>query len=408
MDIHPYDESRDLKHLQRIWYEVGWVENESQAASMKDFLSVGSCLTARMNGEAECSVQTVPGTVCHMDRTLSLCAVTAVTTSRVARKQGFAQKLTALQLAAAASQGSQVAALGMFDQGFYDKLGFGTGAYEHQFTFDPASLIVDVPFAVPARLNAKHWQQMHSAMVQRLPNHGSVTLTPPEMFKAETGFSENGHGLGYFDGDELTHFIWFEVRGEHGPYVINQMAYRSTAQLMELLSLLKSLADQVSSVKLMQPPHVQLQALLRQPLRQRRITRLSDHANEHRALAWWQLRLLNMACVAGYCWEGAAVKFNLQLTDPVEPLLRDQTAGSWQGIGGDYVVEISQSSSVSDGLQADLPTLRCSVNAFSRLFFGVASASVLQVSDDLDGPAELMASLDRAFCLPQPSFGWDF
>ena len=90
MDIYPYDESRDLKHLQRIWYEVGWVENESQAACMKDFLSVGSCLTARMAGEAECSVQTVPGTVHHLEQTLSLCAVTAVTTSRIARKIGRA------------------------------------------------------------------------------------------------------------------------------------------------------------------------------------------------------------------------------------------------------------------------------------------------------------------------------
>ncbi len=408
MDIYPYDESRDLKHLQRIWYEVGWVENESQAACMKDFLSVGSCLTARMAGEAECSVQTVPGTVHHLEQTLSLCAVTAVTTSRIARKQGFAQKLTALQLASSASEGVEVAALGMFDQGFYDKLGFGTGAYEHQFTFDPASLIVDVPFAAPTRLNAEHWRQMHASMVQRLPNHGSVTLTPPEMVKAEIGFTENGHGLGYFDGDELTHFIWFDVRGEHGPYVINQIAYRTTAQLLELLSLLKALADQVSSVKMMQPPHVQLQMLLRQPFRHRRITRLSDHSNEHRAVAWWQIRLLNMSCVSRYSWPGPPLKFNLQLTDPVADLLQDQAADSWQGIGGEYVVEFSQTSKVSEGREQPLPTLLCSVNAFSRLFFGVASASVLEVSDEFSAPAELLTSLDRVFCLPQPSFGWDF
>jgi hypothetical protein len=157
-----------------------------------------------------------------------------------------------------------------------------------------------------------------------------------------------------------------------------------------------------------QPPHVQLQMLLRQPFRHRRNSRLSDHSNEHRALAWWQMRLLSIACVARYSWLGAPLKFNLELTDPVTSLLQDQAVDSWQGIGGQYVTEFAPTSSVAAGREADLPTLHCSVNAFSRLFFGVASASLLEVSDDFSAPAELLVALDRVFQLPQPSFGWEF
>ena len=31
----------------------------------------------------------------------------------------------------------------MFEQGFYDQVGFGTGAYEHTIRFDPATLLVE-------------------------------------------------------------------------------------------------------------------------------------------------------------------------------------------------------------------------------------------------------------------------
>jgi len=245
-------------------------------------------------------------------------------------------------------------------------------------------------------------------MASRLRGHGGVVLDPPEMIKAEVGFTEKGYGLGYYDGDQLTHFFWFDARGEYGPYVINALAYRTTEQLLELLALLKALADQLSSVRMMQPPHVQLQALLKQPFRNRRTTRLSPHANEHRAVAWWQLRLLDLACLADYSWPGKPVRFNLELTDPISPELADQPEQSWRGIGGAYLIELAQASSVAAGADPSLPTLEASVNALSRLFFGVAPASVLAVSDDLAAPGSLLAGLDSALCMPQPSTGWDF
>ncbi|MEE2992431.1 MAG: hypothetical protein VX603_04565 [Gemmatimonadota bacterium] len=44
-------------------------------------------------------------------------------------------------------EGAEICVLSMFEQGFYDRLGFGTGPYEHKVRFDPAELMIDVLFA---------------------------------------------------------------------------------------------------------------------------------------------------------------------------------------------------------------------------------------------------------------------
>lgn len=406
MDIRPYDKARDLRNAERIWYEIGWVETPQQASFLKDFLSTGSCLTGCLNGGAECLVHTVPGSIRYLEEELKLCAVTAVTTSRIARKQGFAQKITALQLAEAALDGAEVAALGIFDQGFYDKVGFGTGSYEHTFKFDPATLLVNRKFGVPTRLDKGDWKDMHAAMTSRLRSHGGCNLDPPMLMKAEAGFAENGFGLGYYTGDELTHFFWCDAKGEHGPYVIAMIAYRNRDQLLELLALLKSLADQVSSVQMNEPQGLQLQSLLREPFRTRRNSKNSEHANRHHSAAWWQIRILNLAgCLARHHWPGEPFEFNLVLSDPIEPHLQDS---NWQGIGGDYVVTIGDRSSVVEGRKEGLPELVASVNAFSRLFFGVVSASGLGYTDRFEADSALLARLDAAFQLPTPRTTWDF
>jgi hypothetical protein len=42
------------------------------------------------------------------------------------------------------------------------------------------------------------------------------------------------------------------------------------------------------------------------------------------------------------------------------------------------------------------------------LLLGVVGASGLALSDELAGPAELLAGLDEAFCLPVARTTWDF
>jgi predicted acetyltransferase len=86
----------------------------------------------------------------HLEADLPMSCVAAVTTSRVARKQGFAARLTAKAIAADAADGALVSALGMFEQGFYNRLGFGTGCYEHLVWFNPAALRAGAPAGAAA------------------------------------------------------------------------------------------------------------------------------------------------------------------------------------------------------------------------------------------------------------------
>ena len=435
MEIRAYERERDLKAIQRIWCEIGWIDSKRGEKALADFLAAGSCLTAVLNGEPECMVHTTRDAMRYSNAArdpslnsnlasevtedLPMCAVTAVTTSRVARRLGFALRLTARQLAAGAQDGAALAVLGIFDQGFYDRLGFGTGSYDHFFRFDPATLQVDVPFRPPKRLTKNDWQAVHNAMMVRRRGHGGCVLTEPKLMKAEMGLRQNTFGFGYETEGKLSHCLWLGQKGaEHGPYRVEMFAYQNGDQLLELLALLKSLGDQVSLIDMPEPPDIQLQSLLNQPFRNRRNTRNSDFAASHNAEAWWQLRMLDVpACVEARDWPGAPVRFNLTLTDPVAGHLPD---APWRGCGGDYWISVGPSSCAEPGHRDDLPTLHASVGSFSRLWFGIATASSLAITDGMrmeepvnpglldEVPSNLLARLDHALCMPSPRLGWDF
>ena len=76
-------------------------------------------------------------------------------------------------------------------------------------------------------------------------------------------------------------------------------------------------------------------------------------------------------------------------------------SGGW-GLAGNYVVSIGEESNAVPGGEAGLPVLNASINAFSRMWFGVRSATALAVTDDLSGSGELLTRLDRALALPEP------
>ena len=183
-NILPYDHARDFKAVRRIHYEVGWLSNSAEAKAFEKMVPHLDGVVYPIDGEAECAVFTCPGAMRYLAEDVEMCAVLAVTTSRVARKLGAAKQLTAHALAAAAEAGNEIATLGMFEQGFYDQLGFGTGAYARAMRFDPATLTVDTPFRRPTRLGRKDWRRMHEAL-QRLAFH--LDLDPP--WKRVTGSS---------------------------------------------------------------------------------------------------------------------------------------------------------------------------------------------------------------------------
>ena len=409
MEIRLYDRQRDLAAVQRVWREIGWISTEAGAECLADFLAVGRSYVAALDGEAKALVHAVPGAMRYQDGDAPICAVTAATTSLVARGRGMALRLTARQVADGALAGAEVAVLGVFDQGFYDRLGFGTGSYDHYLRFDPATLAVDAAFRPPKRLTAEDAGAVHGAMLMRRRGHGGCVLHPPEVMQAELVWRPNGFGLGYEADGTLTHCVWMVAEGgalNRGPYSVQMLAYRTPEQLLELLAMLKSLADQISLIEMCEPQDIQLQSLLLRPFRHRRSTRSGDAAYHH-AEAWWQLRVLDVAaCVARRRWAGEAVRFNLELTDPVSAYLPQSP---WRGCQGDYRITIAENALAEPGRSPGWPSLKASVNAFSRLWFGVAPASSLAITDGLEtDDAALLPRLDEALRLPQPRLGWDF
>ena len=386
---------------------VGWGRGDEGAEPLlKELWPTGRCHVALQDGEAECFVATAAGSVRYLADELPFSGVTGVVTSRVARRQGLASRLTAHAVAGEAEAGSLVCGLGCFEQGFYDRLGFGSLGYEHRLTFDPAQLLIPDRPRPPARLGPEHRDQVLAARLARRRGHGSVSFDNPYMSALGTGPADKTFGLGYFDGPEgaLTHFIWLWTDPQ---YAVSHCAWQTGAQFRELLGVLAGLGDQVHAVVMSEPPGVQMQDLLRQPIKGMNVTKGGTYECRNHAVADRQIRILDLpGCLAQTHLCGAPVRLNLALRDPIEPLLDEGHA--WRGVGGEYVVTLGEESSAVPGVQAGLPTLEASVGAFTRMWLGVRPATGLVITDDLRGPDDLLAALDGALLLPDPKPDWDF
>ncbi len=408
--IRPYDPERDRDAIIRVWREVHWITSDEQAKWAPQFMEKTRTDVAEVNGEAECQASSADGTFRYQDEDLAMSAIVGVTTSRIARKQRLAQRVTAHRIGEDAANGAEICMLTMFEQGFYDLMGFGTGPYGHRIRFDPADLAIDRPFRVPRRLTAADWEMIHSAMMNRRMTHGGCRLHPAELLQVELNHSEKSFLLGYCDGPdgELTHFFWASDDEEHGPCYIHMFAYQNHEQLMELLALIKSLGDQIRLFQIVEPPDVQLQDLIRQPFRARMVSEKGPFNTLIRGDGYWQARICDLAAsVAKTHLHGPPARFNLTLRDPIEKYL--DADAPWRGISGEYVIALGPESSANPGADPALPTLNASVGAFTRMWLGVRPATGLAVTDDLDGPPELLSALDRTLRLPVPGMcGWEF
>ncbi|MFC2095321.1 GNAT family N-acetyltransferase [Candidatus Bipolaricaulota bacterium] len=408
MTFRTYQKEKDLEAVLRIYREVGWVTAKQHEKAVQELLDSGRGLVAELQGSAESMAIGDTGSIRYLEADLPLCVVTSVITSRIARKQGLASRLTAQLLAEEASRGHAVAMLGIFEQGYYNQLGFGNGSYDYWCTLDPSTLQIPVKANIPVRLGSDDWQAMHAGRLARRRLHGSCSLNAPALTQVDVLWSDHGFGMGYLDNQgDLSHHFWCEPKGEHGPYRVNWMAYRTKAQFLELLALLHSLGEQVRSIRLNEPPGIQLQDFIQQPFKMRQITRQSTHENRMNASAYWQARILDLElCLAATKLDCEPIRFNLSLSDPVGTLMPEEC--SWKGIAGDYTITLGPESAVEHGLNQGLPTMRASVNAFSRLWLGVRPAASLSWSDDLQAPEYLLTALDRILNLPQPRPDWDF
>jgi hypothetical protein len=223
------------------------------------------------------------------------------------------------------------------------------------------------------------------------------------------GDGKNRIGLGYRDADgAVTHCVWMRAKDmESGPYWVEFFCYRTGEELLELLSVIRSLGDQVRLVSMMKPAGFQLQDLLRQPHLHQQVTRGGKYEAGNRAHAPFQFRILDLeACMEKTLLTGPELRFNLSLSDPIERFLPEDSP--WRGVGRDYVVTLGPSSGAEVGTIGALPTLEASIGAFTRLWMGVAPASSLALTDDLNGPPDLLKALNNTLHLPPPEPEWDF
>jgi hypothetical protein len=409
--LRDYDHEKDRTAVHRIWREIGWIGREKREEEALDtFTGCGRALVAEVHGEAECLVLTAPSRMRYLNEDLLFSAVTSVSTSRVARKRGLAARLTAQAVAADAADGALVAGLGMFEQGFYDQLGFGTGGYEHWIAFDPARLRVDVQPRLPKRITCEDWALVHASRLARQRGHGACNLLPPEVTRAEMIWSKNGFGLGYCDGpgEELTHHIWCVAEEvEFGPYTVLWTSYEKPEQFLELMAMIRDLGDQVRLLHMCEPHGIQLQDLIKQPFRQLQVSERSRFESRMRASAYWQMRICDLeGCLERTHLHGEEARFNLTLTDPIARFLAEDTP--WRGIAGEYVVSLGPTSGTEAGRDPTLPSLSASVGAFTRMWLGVRPATGLAVTDDLTGPRDLLEKLDWVLRLPEPKPDWEF
>ena len=405
-EICAYDAQLHFDSAVRHWAEINWGDGaEKEQVRLRRSWEVGSTIVGVIDGAAEALGHWVPGNVRHLDREVSMGAITAITTGPLARQHKFASRITARCLAEAANDGLATAGLGIFDQGFYDRMGFGMGSYDYVAVFDPAQLSVPTLDRTPVRLTVDDYEEVCAALHRRFRDHGSAVLDPPELVRAELALFDKPMGLGFRDGERLTHFLFMDTKGDYGPHSVNVYSYESRHQLVELLGLLKSFSDQTLAVRMLQPGGVQMQDFFDRPFRNAERTKGGQYACDISARAFWQLRMLDVAaCVTNTPWRSEPTRFNVEVTDPVVVHLD----GPWAGVGGSYVFEADDVLSVEHGRDGEVPTLRCSVNALTRWWMGVVPASGLALRPGFDADPELLTQLDHGLITPEPSRGWNF
>ncbi len=340
---------------------------------------------------------------------IPFCAISAVTVALHGRKLGFAGTLTAELLARGAERGEAFAGLGMFEQGFYDRLGFANYPYTRIAEFRPSELMLSGFFSSdPVRLGKESWQDIHQSRINRLRYHGSVNL-PPVITRADMEINKKTFAIGFRNknGEMTHHYVVRSVKGEHGPMSVIWMAFQTPGQFKDILLSIKSFGDQIDIVSLQEPPGIQFQSLLRKPIStNRQSTGSAGHKVGIRTGSWSQGRILDLRkCIDGMNCVGKECSFNLILTDPVEKYL--DSSFEWKGCGGEYTIRFSSESNAELGITEGLPVMKCSVNTFSKLWTGTAKPSMLPYTDKITAPSSLLEELDKTLNLPEPSFDWD-
>jgi len=407
--IRPY-ESKDEEQCIRIFREVGWMEGKDLDKDVFEAsISEATPFVAELNGEVEVFVVTRGGSCKYLNEDIPFSAVTGVVTSRIARQQGLASSVTVRAIEESAKNGAAMSMLGMFDQGYYEKFGYGSMVYHRVETFDPASLRVPRLTRSPKRLSKEDAAAMHHCRCKRKRYHGGCNLDGAGETAATTIWQqEAAFGLGFQDNDGLlTHFMWIKPKGEHGPYSVWFSAWETHEQLIELLSVLKSLSDQVHGIRMADPPRLQLQDFMHRPFATMRARKGGEFDSNVLSQVWMQCRILDLpVCIGAMKCCGEPVSFNLELADPIDQFLSEES--TWRGVGGNWIITFGEESSAIEGTDVSLPTASGAVNDLSRIWFGSASAEAVSVTGTFVADPELIQRIDSIVKLPVPTVDWDF
>ena len=96
--IRTVDKKKDIKSIQRIWHEVGWI-SPNEFKYLEDWIKNSDGLVAEINGQPECYVTSIQGDFKYQENLLPFSCISGVTTSLIARKQKLAGNTTALKIA---------------------------------------------------------------------------------------------------------------------------------------------------------------------------------------------------------------------------------------------------------------------------------------------------------------------
>ncbi len=416
MKVRKFDINQDFKQVVNLWHEIGWLKSNDpdDNPGIQYLLDSSDVWVYEENGKIEASSLGVPGEMNYLKDKLPFHGLSGVVVSPIVRKKGLASRLVSKSLIEGYNKGYAVSGLLMFEQGYYNHLGYGTGSYDHKFTFDPSFLNVKKKARTPERITKDDWQKVHKSLLNRKSNHGAVSLLPAYITRDKMSWSsDETYGLGYYnDAGEISHMLWIRKEGDYsgpfanGPLVVEFMTYQNYEQFLELLAILKNLGDQIYAVKMDEPANIQLQDYFDYPRKQFNQSG-SKYGYESKAFAGWQTRILNLEkCIRATNLNGGSVKFNLELYDPIEDYL---DGDDWKGLSGNYQLELGNGSSIINGKNSELPTLNATVNSFSRMWLGVLAPSALAIRDGISGPDQLIESLDSLLgYLPEPKMEWQF
>ncbi len=409
-----FDYDRDIDDILRMWSETGWFDGEDrQETQIRAFFQAndGRSVVAHLGGHTESVTHRTLGFMRYDQSEIHAGAITAVTTSRIARKLGFASRTTARSLAHLADEGAAIAVLGMFEQGFYDRFGFGVGPYEHEVHVYPGALRVPVPYRTPERFDIdSDLEELHAAMVSRHLHHGGLVVGGERSTSAGLQLDDEISLYGYRTDGAISHFIAVASKGEHGPDRIVQWAYQTPDQCLELLRIVQEWGDQVDLIRFTEPAWMQAQDLIVNPGREFRRTTGSKAENEIEADAWWQIRVLDLdACVRAIQPIEEPFSLVVELDDPIDRHLVDSGyEGTWQSLTGPWRIDFAEVNSATRYEGGDSVAVRTTVNAFSRWWLGVVPASTLATFGEIEAAPEVIEVLDALTGhLPRPQLGWD-